>query len=292
MNRIEAARAAQRRALHPEESVWVAASAGTGKTKVLTDRLLALMLGGTDPAHILCLTFTRAAAAEMANRVNDRLARWTTMPPGALAQELVELTGRNPDDCDLALARQLFARVLDVPGGAKILTIHAFCQSLLEPLPAGSRRPAGIRRTRRTRRRRSARRGHRNRSSTRRGPNTRKQPTREPAGLAEALATVARHAPEERFAALMAEIAAERGKLRRALAGGETALRQRLSAALAVSRRHHKRCAVRGILRRRRRRRSRTARRRRGARRRHRRRPAARRRSRPLVRGTATRASA
>ena len=81
---VAAAQAAQRRALHPEESVWVAASAGTGKTKVLTDRLLALMLGGTDPAHILCLTFTRAAAAEMANRVNDRLAKWTTMPPGAL----------------------------------------------------------------------------------------------------------------------------------------------------------------------------------------------------------------
>jgi ATP-dependent helicase/nuclease subunit A len=135
MNGVEAAQAAQRRALHPEESVWVAASAGTGKTKVLTDRLLALMLGGTDPAHILCLTFTRAAAAEMANRVNDRLAKWTTMPPGALALELVELTGRNPGEYDIALARQLFARVLDVPGGAKILTIHAFCQSLLSRFP-------------------------------------------------------------------------------------------------------------------------------------------------------------
>ena len=106
--------AAQRRALRPEESVWVAASAGTGKTKVLTDRLLALMLDGTDPARILCLTFTRAAAAEMANRVNERLASWTTMPPGALAQDLVELTGRFPDEYDIALARQLFARVLDV----------------------------------------------------------------------------------------------------------------------------------------------------------------------------------
>src|SRR5258706_16445600 len=97
------------------------------------------MLDGTDPARILCLTFTRAAAAEMANRVNDALARWATLPPGALAQELVALTGRTPDDIDEARARQLFARVLDTPGGAKIATIHAFCQSLLRrfPLEAG-----------------------------------------------------------------------------------------------------------------------------------------------------------
>jgi ATP-dependent helicase/nuclease subunit A len=117
----------------------VSASAGTGKTKVLTERLLTLMLDGTDPARILCLTFTRAAAAEMANRVNDRLAKWTVMPRGALAEELVALTGRNPRDEDIARARQLFARVLDTPGGAKIQTIHAFCQSLLRrfPLEAG-----------------------------------------------------------------------------------------------------------------------------------------------------------
>jgi ATP-dependent helicase/nuclease subunit A len=136
---VEAAKRAQRRALRPEESVWVAASAGTGKTKVLTDRLLALMLDGTDPARILCLTFTRAAAAEMANRINQRLAAWTTLPPGALAEELVELTGRFPQEHEIARARQLFARVLDMPGGTKIATIHAFCQSLLRrfPLEAG-----------------------------------------------------------------------------------------------------------------------------------------------------------
>src|SRR6267142_6312734 len=113
MTRIAAATARQRRALQPAESVWVAASAGTGKTKVLTDRLLALMLDGTDPSRILCLTFTRAAAAEMANRVNHRLAAWATLPPGALAEELVELTGRFPDEDAVARARQLFARVLD-----------------------------------------------------------------------------------------------------------------------------------------------------------------------------------
>ncbi|MBV9152935.1 MAG: UvrD-helicase domain-containing protein, partial [Alphaproteobacteria bacterium] len=88
MNRAGEAAAIQRQALRPDESVWVSASAGTGKTKVLTDRLLALMLDGTDPGRILCLTFTRAAAAEMANRVNARLAAWATLPPGKLAEEL------------------------------------------------------------------------------------------------------------------------------------------------------------------------------------------------------------
>jgi len=139
MNRAGEAAAIQRQALGPEASVWVSASAGTGKTKVLTDRLLALMLDGTDPARILCLTFTRAAAAEMANRVNARLAAWATLPPGQLDEELVALIGRMPDEYETTLARQLFARVLDSPGSAKIATIHAFCQSLLRrfPLEAG-----------------------------------------------------------------------------------------------------------------------------------------------------------
>src|SRR5438477_451937 len=139
MNRAGEAAAIQRQALGPEASVWVSASAGTGKTKVLTDRQLALMIDGTDPARILCLTFTRAAAAEMANRVNARLAAWATLPPGQLDEELAGLIGRMPDEYKTTLARQLFARVLDSPGSAKIATIHAFCQSLLRrfPLEAG-----------------------------------------------------------------------------------------------------------------------------------------------------------
>src|SRR5262249_55839101 len=131
MTRAEEAAAVQHQALRPDLSVWVAASAGTGKTKVVTDPLLTLMLGGTDPGRILCLTFTRAAAAEMANRVNARLAAWATLPQGALEEQLVALTGHMPDEYDMARARQLFARVLDSPGGTKIATIHAFCQSLL-----------------------------------------------------------------------------------------------------------------------------------------------------------------
>src|SRR5438132_10310417 len=110
VSRSSAPTPAQQAALHPAASVWVAASAGTGKTRVLTDRLLALMLDGTDPARILCLTFTRAAAAEMANRVNNRLAAWATLPPGQLDEELAALIGRMPDEYETTLARQLFAR--------------------------------------------------------------------------------------------------------------------------------------------------------------------------------------
>lgn len=135
----QGASAAQRRAASPASSVWVAASAGTGKTKVLTDRVLSLLLGGTLPSRILCLTFTKAAAAEMSNRLAQRLARWATLEESALAGELQSLTGR-PAETDLVeTARQLFARVLDAPGGMKVLTIHSFCQSLLGrfPLEAG-----------------------------------------------------------------------------------------------------------------------------------------------------------
>src|SRR5947209_11781312 len=101
MSRAAEAAAVQRQALGPDVSVWVSASAGAGKTKVLTDRLLGLMLGGTDPAHILCLTFTRAAAAEMANRLNSELAKWATLSTEDLALELKTLTGWYPDDAIL-----------------------------------------------------------------------------------------------------------------------------------------------------------------------------------------------
>jgi ATP-dependent helicase/nuclease subunit A len=226
MTRIAEAAAAQRRALEPAESVWVAASAGTGKTKVLTDRLLRLMLDGTDPAHILCLTFTRAAAAEMANRINQRLAAWTTLPPGRLAEELVELTGRFPQEHEIARARQLFALVLDVPGGAKIATIHAFCQSLLRrfPLEAGVPPEFAV----------SDERGAAEAlAEAAEAVIVAAREGAEP-GLAEALAIVAGYAPEERFIELMTALAAERGKLRQALAAGDAALRRRLCTALSV----------------------------------------------------------
>jgi ATP-dependent helicase/nuclease subunit A len=121
----------QRRASDPECSVWVGASAGTGKTKVLTDRVLRLMLAGTQPSRILCLTFTKAAAAEMSIRINNTLARWATLPDSRLEDNLTDLTGDRPDADMRTRARRLFAQVVDCPGGMKIQTIHAFCQSLL-----------------------------------------------------------------------------------------------------------------------------------------------------------------
>lgn len=129
----------QDRAADPANSAWVAASAGTGKTYVLTNRVLRLMLAGTDPAKILCVTFTKAAAAEMANRINRLLAEMAVLPEDALKEAVEDLTGNAPDGETLTRARTLFAEVLELPGGLKIDTIHAFCQSLMArfPLEAG-----------------------------------------------------------------------------------------------------------------------------------------------------------
>lgn len=145
------ANAEQAEASNPAVSAFVSANAGTGKTKLLIDRLLRLMLprevatpggpavqGGADPARIQCLTFTKAAAAEMSIRLQSRLGQWVTLDDAALDRKLVALavpaTPRTRE-----AARSLFARVLDLPGGMRIGTIHAFCQSLLRrfPLEAG-----------------------------------------------------------------------------------------------------------------------------------------------------------
>ena len=129
----------QRPAANPNRSVWVAASAGTGKTKVLTDRVLALLLSGTPPHRLLCLTFTNAAAAEMANRINQVLAQWSIADETELRKNINILMGQRAKNDILLRARKLFGQVLDVPGGMKIQTVHAFCESLLGrfPLEAG-----------------------------------------------------------------------------------------------------------------------------------------------------------
>jgi ATP-dependent helicase/nuclease subunit A len=128
----------QQAASDPAVSSFVAASAGSGKTKLLTDRLLRLMLAGVDPGRILCLTFTRNGAAEMALRLQDRLGRWVSLPDPDLDHALADLSVL-PTPVNRRRARSLFAIVLDLPGGMRIDTIHAFCQSLLRrfPLEAG-----------------------------------------------------------------------------------------------------------------------------------------------------------
>jgi ATP-dependent helicase/nuclease subunit A len=122
-------------AADPSAHAALSASAGTGKTQVLTARVLRLLLQGARAESILCLTFTKAAAAEMANRIGARLAAWVRLPDKLLKKDLFAL-GERDDPKTRQRARQLFARVLDCPGGLKIQTIHAFAQSLLAAFPA------------------------------------------------------------------------------------------------------------------------------------------------------------
>ncbi|MBI2236775.1 MAG: double-strand break repair helicase AddA [Magnetospirillum sp.] len=220
---------AQRRAADPSASVWVAASAGTGKTKVLTDRVLALLLAGTAPHKILCLTFTKAAAAEMANRIAKRLAGWATVSDAGLSDDLARLLGTPPEPDALTRARRLFARVLDVPGGMHIETIHAFCQSLLRrfPLEAGlaphfqvmdERDAAELLAEARDEVLAAAR-------------------DSSDSGLARALADVTARIHETAFPELMGELAGDRGRLKRlidrhgGLEGVVAAVRHRLALA-------------------------------------------------------------
>ena len=130
----------QRHASNPQKSVWVEASAGTGKTKVLSDRVLRLLLSGVRPSKILCLTYTKAAAVEMNQRISSRLSKWAVADEKNLLTELNELLGGLPaDENDVrqleARARQQFALLLDTPGGMKIQTIHSFCQEVLKRFP-------------------------------------------------------------------------------------------------------------------------------------------------------------
>ena len=197
----------QRQAADPAKCVWLAASAGSGKTKVLTDRVLTLLLGDTPPGHILCLTFTKAAAAEMANRVTERLADWATVDSAALAKILGDLLGRAPEESETERARRLFAEVLDVPGGLKIQTIHSFCESLIARFPFESGIPPhfDIMDERSV-----AELMIRARDRMLAGASTE-------SSLTEALAVLTRHVQEDRFAGLIASMSQERGRLHRGL---------------------------------------------------------------------------
>jgi ATP-dependent helicase/nuclease subunit A len=132
----------QRRAADPAVSAWVMANAGSGKTRVLTDRVIRLLLAETRPGAILCLTFTKAAAAEMANRLHQRLGAWSVMPEAELRDELVKLQGRQPSRGEGGEPPPPVRGPpawLDAEGRLRIQTIHAFCESLLKrfPLEAG-----------------------------------------------------------------------------------------------------------------------------------------------------------
>src|ERR1700761_7348363 len=117
----------------PEISAWVAANAGAGKTYTLANRVARLLLGGARPERILCLTFTKAAAAEMQNRLFQQLGGWAMLPDDDLRDRIVDIGGDAHED--LANARRLFAQALETPGGLKVLTLHAFCQIVLSRFP-------------------------------------------------------------------------------------------------------------------------------------------------------------
>ncbi len=134
-DRVALATQAQQRASDPAISAWVSANAGSGKTHVLVQRIIRLLLAGVPPHRILALTYTKAAAANMANRVFGTLGGWVTLDDEALAAKLKEVDGTDADAGRLKLARRLFARAVETPGGLKIQTIHAFCERLLQLFP-------------------------------------------------------------------------------------------------------------------------------------------------------------
>ncbi|MFT3673784.1 double-strand break repair helicase AddA [Aestuariivirga sp.] len=135
----------QLQAADPARSVWVMANAGSGKTHVLVNRVVRLLLAGNAPQSILCLTFTKAAAAEMSIRLFRLLASWIACDDDQLTAELQQLGLDHVTPQDLARARRLFAISIETPGGLKIQTIHAFCEKLLQLFPAESGLAPGFR---------------------------------------------------------------------------------------------------------------------------------------------------
>ncbi|MEM8921712.1 MAG: UvrD-helicase domain-containing protein, partial [Pseudomonadota bacterium] len=132
----------------PERSAWVAANAGSGKTKVLIDRVARLLLEGVAPDAILCVTYTKAAASEMQARLFRRLGGWCVAADKELRADLGDLQGREAKTYqpeDLGKARELFARALETPGGLRIETLHAFCGRLLRRFPLEAGAPPGFR---------------------------------------------------------------------------------------------------------------------------------------------------
>jgi ATP-dependent helicase/nuclease subunit A len=135
---------AQSLASDPGASAWVSANAGAGKTHVLKLRVLRILLAGTPPNRILCLTYTKAAAAEMASRVFDELSGWATAAEADLGSALAKVLSRPATAAETAEARKLFARAIETPGGLKVQTIHAFCERLLQRFPLEAGVPPGF----------------------------------------------------------------------------------------------------------------------------------------------------
>jgi ATP-dependent helicase/nuclease subunit A len=214
----------QWRASDPKLSAWVSAHAGSGKTHVLSRRVVRLLLARVPPSRILCLTYTKAAAANMAARIFDILAKWTLLDDDALDNAVEKASGRRLDPAERDFARRLFARTVETPGGLKVQTIHAFCERILHLFPFEANVPAGFRII----------------DDIERGAlladarkETLDRALNEEDALREALKTVARDASEATFDALIGELLHHRGALRGVARGEqyERDLRRRLGLA-------------------------------------------------------------
>ncbi len=214
----------QWRASDPKLSAWVSAHAGSGKTHVLSQRVVRLLLARVPPSRILCLTYTKAAAANMAARIFDILAKWTLLGDDALDDAVEKASGRRLGPAERDFARRLFARTVETPGGLKVQTIHAFCERILHLFPFEANVPAGFRII----------------DDIERGAllaDARKETLdhalNEDSDLRDALATVARDASEATFDGLIGELLHHRGALRGVAQGRdyERDLRRRLGLA-------------------------------------------------------------
>ncbi|WP_245414995.1 double-strand break repair helicase AddA [Aureimonas flava] len=229
---------AQRIASDPARSVFVAANAGSGKTHVLTERVVRLLLAGAEPSKILCLTYTKAAAAEMQTRVFARLSHWAVTDEAALSEALTALDRRPPSRERMAAARRLFARALEAPGGLKIQTIHAFCEAVLHQFPLEANIPGHFEvmdETESALLLAEARRMLIAGAQTR--PDDPGGQDREDADLARAFADALAMGGEWGLDALLSEIVQRRDRLRRHLeaTGGREAAEERLRRALGLA---------------------------------------------------------
>lgn len=134
----------QAQASDPKSSAWVSANAGSGKTTVLVWRVIRLLLDGVPPGRILCLTYTKAAAAHMANKVLETLSGWVRLDDEALDAAIATIAPGSASPARRARARKLFAAALETPGGLKVQTIHAFCDRVLHMFPVEAGAPAGF----------------------------------------------------------------------------------------------------------------------------------------------------
>ncbi|WP_244392134.1 UvrD-helicase domain-containing protein [Candidatus Liberibacter asiaticus] len=119
----------------PTRSAWVSANAGSGKTHILVQRVLRLLLANAHPSTLLCLTHTKAAAAEMSHRVLEIITAWSHLSDEILSAEITKIQGKKPNKSDMSKARHLLITILETPGGLKVQTIHAFCEAIMQQFP-------------------------------------------------------------------------------------------------------------------------------------------------------------